>query len=445
METEDNTKTETIVTASNSFVDKEKDSLVETIGSDVVIRVHGGKGSIEEIVNSVESLSESDVDVQLDLPGEEKVRILRPEKIDTKKEDLEEGQTVYWVPKEKLESYSQILNYVFATEKFPSNLEKGDPFLVSDAQLQFVVSEVGKYGLKLTLEKKSISGVKTLFPGLGCVCPIKSLSETSIEKTIGKKGEEILGNLKDKGLLDKVSQFAFSFVETPEDIDEIVHYMKDLGINFDKSKIVLKLETLNAVEKNIDEIIDKILKLKESGITIIPEIARGDLGVACSYAGRDLYEVQDGVVEKFDEKDIKYIVATGVFSSVTNAFKFRNELREFGFTDAQLDDFSNGIFASNGEWDRFIQIYPNVVDYRDKIQKVFQSYVKKGLSLKMDNRERKQMIKELKNKNNLAGYMLAQEGIMAENRENMDYLLKEFNKTRDLILRYLENYKFQMI
>lgn len=438
METEDNL--ETIVTVSNSFVEKEKDNL-DSMNHDITIRIHGGKGSVEDVVNSVESFSELDFNIQLDLPGEEKVRIIRPESADIKKEDIEEGEIAYWVEKENLNNFSKVLNYVFSTEKYPHNLKEGDAFLVADDQLQFVVSEVNKYGLKLRLDYKSSSGVKTLFPGLGGVCPTRSLAETSIEKTIGKKGGEILTKLKEKGFLNNVSQFACSFVESPEDIEEIIKYMENLGVDYNKSKIVTKLETLTAVEDNIDGIINKILKFKELGITIIPEIARGDLGVACSYAGKNLYDIQEKATEKFNEKNIKYIIATGVFSSVTNTFKFRNELREYGFTYSQLDDFTNGIFASNGEWDRFVQIYPNILHYDDDIKKVFKSYIGKGISLKMTGDERKQMIKELRNKNNLAGYMLAQEGFMAGNKENLRYLLKEFKKTRNLTLRFLEKEK----
>jgi hypothetical protein len=425
---------ETIVTLSNKEVPLVEEQEMENI----VVRVHGGKGDVEDIVTSVGYILEAGGQIQLDLPGEEKARILRPEN-GLEQDSLTEGDYVNWIPVESLEEVSSRDRdkVYFSTKNFPKNLKAGDPFLVSDAELQFEVVEIYDEELVLKLIKKSSTGVDKLYPRLGGVCPTKSLAGSSLEKTIGEKGFKIVESLSEKGWLNNMSQFACSFVESGEDIDNIVGYFKEKGIDFNSQKLVLKLESMNAVEDNIGEIIEKIIKYKDQGVTIIPEIARGDLSVACSYAGENMNEVQRGIVEKFRENNIKYIIATNVFSSITNTFKFRNELRERDFTEAQVDDLTSYVLASDDSWERLIQLYPSLKLTSEETKDVFKKYLKKNISLKMTHEERKRLLEELKDKENLAGYMLAQEGIMASNID-LGYLVKEFKKTKELIQRYLE-------
>jgi len=138
-------------------------------------------------------------------------------------------------------------------------------------------------------------------------------------KLKGEKGINIpdtkleLSALTDKDRQDvafaaeRADIISLSFVHRPEDVDELINRLKELGAT--NVGIVLKIESGQAIE-NFPEILLSVMRWPKAGIMV----ARGDLGVEISF--ERMAEIQEEILWLCEAAHVPVIWATQVLESL---------------------------------------------------------------------------------------------------------------------------------
>lgn len=190
-------------------------------------------------------------------------------------------------------------------------VKEGDPILFDDGKIEGVIDRVEPEQFVVRITRARTNGSK-----------LKSEKGINFPQTdLGLSGL----TEKDKKDLGFVAQYAdivnFSFVNTQEDVEELLVEMARLGVQ-DKVSVVLKIETRWAY-RNLIKILLSAMRTKYVGVMI----ARGDLALEVGW--KNMGKVQEEILSICSAAHVPVIWATQVLEGLAkNGLPSRSEITD---------------------------------------------------------------------------------------------------------------------
>jgi pyruvate kinase len=302
-----------------------------------VDRIHTAKMDIPSILRVIRLDTDTGLDIMVDLPGI-KGRTQKTHGMIQSEIPGEENNWLLPVPKNWKEkefrfwlvslstSEEQMADgdkYVRATI-IPDQLEVGDTVVFGDNNITTEVIATSNLGLQL-----QVVNVKPGSPGIWWRMGYTSSTEdlfTGHQSILSEYDISVLEAISEAGLQDQINEIAFSFIAQTAHISETISILKKLNYDFNRVKIVLKIETLEAID-NLKDLAEISSVLIAGGNIIVFELGRGDLGVDCESKGRDIQEVQTSFLGITREWSIPVIIATDVASSTIGTNRSGEDIR----------------------------------------------------------------------------------------------------------------------
>ncbi len=265
---------------------------------------HGTHESHKELIDAVKQARENKqkpIAIMIDTKGPEiRVKQFKDEKV-----TLNDGE-MFTLTTKDVQGTKEIVSITYS--KLPKILKKGTKILLNDGNIELCVEKISSTDIIC----KIIHG--------GLLSNNKSINIPNVTTNM-----EYLSEQDKKDLLFAkfigADYIAASFVNSPEDIDQMKSYLKE--INFTDVKIISKIESAQGVEN-----FDSILNVSD-GIMV----ARGDLGVEIDFVKIPI--LQKEFIKKCNEKGKISITATQMLESmITNSRPTR----------AEISDVANAIF-----------------------------------------------------------------------------------------------------
>ncbi|WP_420400976.1 pyruvate kinase [Flagellimonas sp.] len=185
--------------------------------------------------------------------------------------------------------------------KVVSKAKKGEPILFDDGKIEGVITEVHKDHFMVRIVKAKENGAR-LKAEKGINFPTLDMGLSGLTD-------------KDREDLKFVAKYAdivnFSFVNTAEDVDELLDQLEQLGAR-DKVSVILKIETRFAY-RNLVKILLAAMKTQYVGVMI----ARGDLALEVGW--KNMGKVQEEILSFCSAAHIPVVWATQVLEGLAKS------------------------------------------------------------------------------------------------------------------------------
>ena len=182
--------------------------------------------------------------------------------------------------------------------KVVSKAKKGEPILFDDGKIEGVIEEVHKDHFMVRIVKAKENGSR-LKAEKGINFPTVDMGLSGLTD-------------KDKEDLKFVAKHAdivnFSFVNSAEDVEELLEHLEKLGVK-DKLSVILKIETRFSY-RNLVKILLAAMKTKYVGVMI----ARGDLALEVGW--KNMGKVQEEILSLCSAAHIPVVWATQVLEGL---------------------------------------------------------------------------------------------------------------------------------
>lgn len=313
---------------------------------------HGTHESHTDYINAIKVQREKlgvPVAIMLDLKGPE----IRIKSFENGVVELKEGQ-IFTLTTGDIIGNENIVSVTY--KDLPKILSAGDRILLNDGFSELEVVSVNNYDvITRVVEGGKLSNNKSInLPNISVDMPYLS----NVDKDDIKFGVE-----------QDVDYIALSFVRTAEDVRDARAYIKKLGGNGDKIKLISKIENQQGID-NINAIIEE-----SDGVMV----ARGDLGVEVDYKLVPIY--QKAIVDKCLKAGKIVIIATQMLESmVENSRPTRAELTDMA--NAVLDGAS--ALMLSGETANGKHVLKCIETMSDVIETCEKSFIVKTQSAEID-------------------------------------------------------------
>lgn len=299
-----------------------------------VDRIHTAKMNIDTILKAIRTDIAAGLDIMIDLPGikgrtqrtsgmiqpnipGEKNNWLLPIPHNWRKKKFKFWLIPLSVTEEQITDKDK---YVRATI-IPKKVHNEDIIIFGDDNIQTKVIATSKQGIREKVLQLQIVKVNDNSPGIWWKMGYSSTTQdlfTGHQSILSKYDLSILKAISKSNKQADIDEIAVSFVAKTKHIDEIINTLDEFKFDYKNTEIVLKIETLEAIE-NLHTLSQYTSKLIKKGYRIIFELGRGDLGIDCKSKGKNIREVQTSFLEIAHQWDIPIIIATDVASSTINA------------------------------------------------------------------------------------------------------------------------------
>lgn len=321
-----------IATLDPSLGQKQREAC-KAAGSEVD-RIHSAKMNIPKVIEVIKLDKKAGLDVMVDLPGIKSRTQKTPGMIQPDipgeqnnwllpvSDDWDSKPFIFWLVPLSTTDQQMDKNerYVRATI-IPQQLKKGDIVVFGDSNITTKVIAISKQGLQGKVLQLEVISVSKESPGIWWKMGLGSTTKclfSEHEEILSEYDLAVLRAIKDESLQNQVDKVAFSFVSKTRHLDEAVNTLKQFDFDLQKTGIVLKIETIEAIE-NLDKLSEYTSRLVQQGIIIIYELGRGDLSVDCQSKEMDIQKVQTLFLEMARKWHIPVIIATNVASSTIQA------------------------------------------------------------------------------------------------------------------------------
>ncbi len=210
-----------------------------------------------------------------------------------------------------------------------TDLRPGEKVLFDDGKIESVVKTVSDEEIVVEITYAKVGGAK-LKAEKGINLPDSNLRLSGLTE---KDKEDLKFVVKHADVIN------MSFVNSPQDVEDLLQVIQNLGASPEKIGIVLKIETQKGVT-NLPSILLKAMQWAPLGVMI----ARGDLAVECGW--RNLAEVQEEILRICEAAHVPIIWATQVLESV--AKKGRPSRAEI--TDAAMSQRAECVMLNKGPY-----------------------------------------------------------------------------------------------
>ncbi len=298
MMTENYNRTKIVATVGPASNSREKLRELMLAGVDV-FRLNFSHGSYEDHQKVIQLIRELNEEMEMtvailqDLQGPK----IRLREVENNGIMVEAGEKVVIAYEKGIGTKTRLTS----TYNLAKDVKPGEPILIDDGNLEFVVDSVTETEVFATV----------VYGGL-----IKSKKGINLPNTLVSEPSLTPKDMEDLmfGLANNVDWVALSFVRQAEDLNDLRRIINESG---KVTKIIAKIETPHAL-KNIDSII---------AATDAIMVARGDLGVEIPMEEVPLW--QKKIVKKCVEKAKPVIVATQMMESmITNPRPTRAEAND---------------------------------------------------------------------------------------------------------------------